>query len=350
MHIRRVLTLAVAVAALAGTPVLGAPQDNEEESRRDQERRSQQEQRDIQALVQIVDAAAEGTQPAPTDIGIQWEANHFLRGADGSTYIPFTLEVDAGALAAPDTAVYVRAVSKEPVEPAAEQNDDSDDDPAVSEYPWDSVYFFELAADGRHARAVALEPGDYELFIAMKEQGPLEPERNDPPAKAGLLRRDISVPDFRSDDLTISSVFIGDVEALATPLTPEEQADNPYTFGTMRVVPSTDSRLPKSGELQVLFWIYGAAQTDGKPDMQIDYSFHQQTADGETYFNKTEPQVLNATTLPPQFDIAAGHQLPGSIVIPLASFPEGEYRLEIKLTDSVSGRTLTHNATFIVEA
>jgi hypothetical protein len=350
MHIRRVLTLAVAVAALAGTPVLGAPQDNEEESRRDQERRSQQEQRDIQALVQIVDAAAEGTQPAPTDIGIQWEANHFIRGADGSTYIPFTLAVDAGALAAPDTAIYVRAVSKESAEPAAEPNDDSDDDPAVSEYPWDNVNFVELAADGRLARAVALEPGDYELFIAMKEQGPLEPERNDPPAKAGLLRRDISVPDFRGDNLTISSVFIGDVEALTTPLTPEEQVDNPYTFGTMRVVPSTDFRLPKSGELQVLFWIYGAAQTDGKPDMQVEYSFHQQAAEGETYFNKTAPQVLNATTLPPQFDIAAGHQLPGSIVIPLASFPEGEYRLEIKLTDSVSGRTLTHNATFIVEA
>jgi len=69
MHIRRVLTLAVAVAALAGIPVLGAPQDNEEESRRDQERRSEREQRDIQALVQMVDASAEGTQPVPADIG-----------------------------------------------------------------------------------------------------------------------------------------------------------------------------------------------------------------------------------------------------------------------------------------
>jgi hypothetical protein len=351
MHIRRVLTLAVAVAALAGIPVLGAPQDNEEESRRDQERRSEREQRDIQALVQMVDASAEGTQPVPADIGIQWEANHFIRGADGATYIPFTLAVDASALAAPDTAIYVRAVRKESAAPAVdESDDDSDDDPAVSEYPWDNVNFLQLAADGRLARAIALEPGDYELFIAIKEQDPLEPERNQPPAKAGLLRRDISVPNFRGADLTISSVFIGDIEPLTTPLTPEEQQDNPYTFGTMRVVPSTDFRLPKSGELQVLFWIYGAEQADGKPDMQIDYSFHQKTAEGETYFNKTAPQVLNASTLPPQFDIAAGHQLPGSIVIPLASFPEGEYRLEITLTDSVSGRTLIHNATFIVEA
>ena len=245
----------------------------------------------------------------------------------------------------------MRAVSKESAEPAAEQNDDdSDDDPAVSEYPWDNVNFVELEADGRLSRAVALEPGDYELFIAMKEQGPLEPERNEPPAKAGLLRRDISVPDFRGGDLTISSVFIGDIEPLDTPLTPEEQADNPYTFGTMRVAPSTDFRLPKSGELQVLFWIYGAAQADGKPDMQIEYSFHQKTAEGETYFNKTAPQLLNASTLPPQFDIAAGHQLPAVSSYRSQASPVGEYRLEIKLTDGVSGRTLTHNTIFIVEA
>jgi hypothetical protein len=45
-----------------------------------------------------------------------------------------------------------------------------------------------------------------------------------------------------------------------------------------------------------------------------------------------------------------GHQLPGSLVVPLASFPEGDYRLEIKITDKVSGKTMTQNATFSVVA
>ena len=31
--------------------------------------------------------------------------------------------------------------------------------------------------------------------------------------------------------------------------------------------------------------------------------------------------------------MAAGHQLPGSLVVPLASFPVGDYRLEIKVTE-----------------
>ena len=70
------------------------------------------------------------------------------------------------------------------------------------------------------------------------------------------------------------------------------------------------------------------------------YGFHQKTADGEKFFNKTEPQanLMNAETLPPQFDLAVGHQLTGSLAVPLASFPEGDFRLELKVSDKVSGK------------
>ena len=49
-----------------------------------------------------------------------------------------------------------------------------------------------------------------------------------------------------------------------------------------------------------------------KPDITIDYGFYQKVADaekGEKFFNKTNPQVFSAKTLPPQFDPAMGHQL-----------------------------------------
>ncbi|MBF8301052.1 MAG: hypothetical protein HW394_1422, partial [Acidobacteria bacterium] len=219
MHIRRVLTLAVVVATLSGAPVLVAQQNNQQPNRREQERRSQQEQRDIQALVQLVDAVAAGKQPAPTDIGVQWEGNHFIRGADGTTYIPFTLAVDAGKLAAPGAALYVRVVNKgatPPPAPAAEQNKGgrNPQQPAGPVYPWDNVNFLDVPAGGKVSRAIALKPGEYDVFVAIKEKSPLEPQRNQPPAKAGLLRRDLTVPDFTGPDLSISSVFIGDVEQL----------------------------------------------------------------------------------------------------------------------------------------
>jgi hypothetical protein len=345
MHIRRVLVLAVAAATLATAPTLVARQNNQQPNRRDQERRSQQEQRDTQALVQLVDAIVAGKQPAPTDIPVQWEANHFMRGADGTTYIPFSMTFDASKLASPGVGLYVRVVSKAAA-PAPAENTKK----GAPAYPWDNVQFLDVRPDGKVARAMALKAGEYEVLVAVREKSPLENQRNQPPLKAGFFRRDLTVPEMSGPDLATSSLLLGTIEQLTAPLTPEQQQENPYTFGTMRVVPSLDAKLKKGGELQVLFWVYGTQANGGKPDLQIDYNFHQRTAEGEKYFNKTAPQLLNASTLPAQFDLAVGHQLPGSLVVPLASFPVGDYRLEIKVTDKISGKTLTQNLNFTVEA
>lgn len=350
MHIRRVLTLAVAVATLAGAPVLVA-QQNDRQNRREQERRSQAQQRDTQALVQLVDGVRTGKQPAPTDIGVAWESNHFARAGDGSTYVPFTLVVDAAKLAAPGTAVYVRVMSRNAA-PAAEQNNRGRNQQRAAVYPWDQVYFPNVNPDGKVSRSLVLKPGEYEVFIAVKEQSPLEPQRNQPPAKAGLLLRDLTVPDFNGPDLSTSTPIIATaIEPLATPLTPEQQRDNPYTFGGMlRVVPANNSKLKNADDLQVMFWVYGTQHTAGKPDVEIEYNFHQKTAEGEKYFNKTKPQVLNTSTLPAEFDVTAGHQVLGMLAVPLKSFPVGDYRLEFKITDKISGKTLTQNASFTVES
>ena len=53
--------------------------------------------------------------------------------------------------------------------------------------------------------------------------------------------------------------------------------------------------------------------------------------------------------LPPTFD-PAKFPVPGGIEVPLASFPEGEYRLEIKVTDKVSGKDPDRDVNFTVKA
>jgi hypothetical protein len=168
----------------------------------------------------------------------------------------------------------------------------------------------------------------------------------------GLLRRTLVVPDFKKAELQTSSVMLGTIEPLDKPLSASDQQENPYTFGTMRITPSADGKLSKAGELNLIFWIYGVG-TDPvtmKPNVTIEYNFYQKTGDTEKYFNKTAPQDLNAQTLPPDFDLAAGHQLPGSLAVPLMSFPAGDYRLEIKITDKANTKTLTQNVNFTVNA
>ena len=397
MYRRRVLILTVALAFVCSVGGSVLAQKNNNDKGKQQPQRPPQEQQDVQALVTLVDTAlladtgvpipAPGAQPATTpvtpkplafgaadknegDVSVKWQSNHFVKGQSGDTYVPFTLAVDKAQLSK-GAALYVRIVSAEQasafasamVATATPPKDGKATPPPRPSFQWDSVHFLD-APDGQLSRAVQLKPGQYVAFIAVKEKSPAPAgnqrnnrnnDKNAPPAAAaagpaGLLRHEITVPDFNTPDLRTSSVIVAQsVEPLTAALPADQQEANPYVFGPMRIVPSFDGRFPKTSELSVIFWIYGAKEAaSGKPDVVVDYSFHQRLAEGEKYFNKTAPQPLNAETLPPQFSIAAGHQLPGSLVIPLTSFPAGDYRLEIKVTDKPSGAQLTQSVNFSV--
>jgi hypothetical protein len=288
------------------------------------------EQQDATPLVQAIDTAAANRQNA--DVGLTWMGNHFIRSQGDSVYIPFTIEVDRRQLPANASSVFIRAVNRSA--------------PAGStKAAWETLQSIEIPPDGHFARAIQLTPGTYDVFVAVKERGV-------PSAKVGIVRHELIVPPFPSGELTTSSIILArSLEQLATPLPPEKQQDNPYVFGPLKVTPSIDGSFAKNGELQVLFWIYGASQAAGKPDVQVDFSFHQRLPEGEEkYFNRTNPQELNAKTLPAEFNLALGHQLLSSLSVPLASFPPGDYRLEIKVTDKPSGKSLTNNVKFKVSA
>src|SRR5688500_13756829 len=151
MQIRRVLGLGVTMALLASAgPALAQRNNND---RQQQAPRSQPADADTIALVRVVDAVATGQQPAPADVPVTWESNHFVKGQGGITYIPFTLAIDRAALAATGgaAAVYIRAVNKnQPAAPAppapaapAQGNNNRNKPaappvPAAPTYAWDN--------------------------------------------------------------------------------------------------------------------------------------------------------------------------------------------------------------------
>ena len=364
MTIRRVFGLGVALALVASAMPAFAQRNNNNQQQQQQVTPADP---DTITLVRLVDAVAMGQQPAPAEIPITWETNHFIKGQGGVTYIPFTLGIDRAQLASPAVALYIRIVDKAQMAAAAAPPAEGDNNnpnqkpaapPPAPTYAWDNINFIDIPADGRLSRAVALQPGEYEAFIAVKERAETPADAkaaaaavDAPTGKMTVYRRELSVPNFNTPDLQTSSVILATtVEPMTTQLSAADQEANPYVFGPMRIVPAVDGRSSKSSELQVIFWIYGATEAaGGKPDVTVEYNFHQRLADGtEKYFNKTEPQELSAQTLPPEFSVAAGHQLPGSLVVGLTPFPIGDYRLEIKVTDKPSGKVVTQNVTFSV--
>jgi hypothetical protein len=197
-------------------------------------------------------------------------------------------------------------------------------------------------------RAFAVSPGDYDVYVAVKEKAAAGATAS---PKIGVLKHELTVPSLDAEFTTSSVITASKIDVLQAELTPDRQAENPYTFGTIKIAPSLDNKFKKSEEFNIMFWIYGAgADASKKPNVEVEYGFHQKTAEGEKFFNKTEPQIMNAETLPPQFDLAAGHQLTGSLAVPLASFPEGDFRLELKVSDKVSGKSVTRESTFSVAA
>ncbi|HKE87895.1 MAG TPA: hypothetical protein VKB50_29270 [Vicinamibacterales bacterium] len=399
MYVRRVFAVC-ALAAMVGAawPVV-AQRNNDNKQKQQQSARSPQEQQDVQALVQAVDGAlmadtgipvpnattpsappASAPTPKPLTLGgpdksqgeipIKWEINHFVKGQT-DTYIPFTLNLDRASVPG-GAAVYIRIVNAEQANAfasmmakmASGQGNNKNQQPSRPTFAWDSINFVDIPEDGRVSRAVQLKPGQYAMFVAVKEKTPAsaasggknDNKKNDknqpataaPAGKVGVLRHDLTVPDFTANELSTSSVIIAkSVDQVAGPT--GDQESNPYVFGPMKITPSIDGKFSKKDELSVIFWIYGAqAAAGGKPDVTIDFNFHQRLPEGEKYFNKTAPQQLNAQTLPQEFSVEKGHQLPGSLVVPLESFPAGEYRLEIKVTDKPSGKTVTQNVNFTV--
>lgn len=360
---KRALVAAAMLALAAAQPA--AQSDKKQQDKLDQSQRAE-----AQALVTAVNDTVAG-KPAPTALPFKWEQHHFVKAQAGKTYVPFTISIAPGTLSTPGVGLYLRvarqgAATPTPPPADAKKEKDEDDEGGQPQYAFEDLYLFDLPAaqDGRPhqvRRAFAVEPGEYDVYLAMKERpaasggeaaaGSPKSEAAAGSQKIGVVKQAISVPDFSAPELTTSSIITAErVEVLQAPLSNENQADHPYTFGQMQIQPALENKFSKKGELSVIFWIYGAQvdETTKKPDVTIDFKFYQKAADKETYFNKTDPQALNAQTLPPQFDLAAGHQLPGSLAVPLASFPEGDYRLEIEIQDKLAGKKVTRDVSFSV--
>jgi hypothetical protein len=336
---RGIVALCVVLTMSAGTSVLRAQKaaDSKKEVKR-----SKAEQVDVDTLVTIVDTVSAGRAPAPTDIAVMWDSSHFFRAPDGTTYMPFTVTVDKSKIASPTAALYVRVASKAAAPAAAPEKGNNKDKTVGPVHPWEKFDFATVGPDGKVARYIQVKPGDYDLYVAVKDKGTVEKADKSYTPRVGVLKRELTVPDFNAAGLATSSVLLS--SGIQPAPAGQTADDDPYIFGQMQIVPSKDGKYKKTDTLSVVYWVYGATgDPAGKPDLTVENSFNQKTGDGEKFFNKTQPQALNASV---PYNVAQG--IPNFLEVPLVSFAPGDYRLEIKITDKPSGKTVTQNVTFTV--
>ena len=325
---------------IAAVLVVGAPT-----SVRAQQERTAAEEQEVVSLATIVGAALQG-QIVPTEEPFGW-AHDFLKSSEQTTFVPFTLSVDQSKLGTASAAMYIFVA---PQGASAASGTDATAS-APPEPAFEDAYHVDLGApttDGVYeiSRGFWVPGGDYDVYVALSESG--VPDGTEP--KTMMLKKPLSVPNLWSDELATSTVILAErVEPLTAPLPPDQLLANPYTLGTMRIVPKTTPEYLTSGEFSMVLLVYNVGLTaSGLPDVNVEYAINTRLAAGEEFFNRTSPQAFNEQTLPQGFDVSAGHQLVAGQAISLSSFPAAEYRLEITVTDNTSGVTLTRSVDFSV--
>jgi hypothetical protein len=297
----------------------------------------------------LVDASKKegGITSAPDAVPVTWRFD-MLKAQEGKIYVPFMVSFPAGALPAPNAALYVRLARRgTTAAPAIEKKGDGP-------YPFEDVHFSKplpgyAQSEQMLMRAFAVPAGAYDVYLAMTAPPQDQPKRGAAPLRVLLCKQVVDVPDFWNGDLATSSIIVADkVDGLSQPLTPDQQRERPYVLGATEIVPSADRAFTPEEELTIIFQIYNPVFEEKKPDVTVEYAFFQQVEGSEKPFNRMNPQQFNAGTLPPQFDPDQGFQLAAGWSVPLKSFPAGDYRLEIKVQDNRSQKSITREVRFSV--
>jgi len=284
----------------------------------------------------LADDCAAG-RPVANDLLLTWTRDDLLKAENNQEYVPFTVNLDPARVPDDRTfAVYWRVVRASAT--------------GTNAYEYlDAISTADLRS-GRLRRSFTVPAGVYDVYVVVRE-ATIAVAKGAAPVRASVIRHTLTVPDLWNDELSTSSVIIAErIDALPAPLSAEEKIDRPYALRTIEFVPFAGTSFSKTDEISAFLLIYNA-QADPvskKPNVNVEFNFYARVAGGEKFFNRTLPTNLNAETLPPQFDLEEGHQLQAGQAVPLASFPAGDYRLEIRVTDKIAKKSLTRAVNFTV--
>lgn len=330
---------AFAVGGASRPAVAGGQQKNERKLDKAQ-------QEEAKALTQMLDRAQAGS-AVSADIPVSVDTYHYFKSATGTDYVPFVVGIDTAKL--PNTAVSVmlRVVQNQGDTPTVQA--ESGKPAPLSPATFQDLYFVDVrpavaGKPGILARAFQAPAGSYDVYIAVKERTPADKKT----VQTGVCKRTVSLPNL-GGELTLSSVLVASkVDELKAPYAGDQQFEHPYALGVNEFTPQAGTKFATTDRLRVFFQIYNYTLVAGnKPNVLVEYNFYQKLEGGEKFAKKTDPVVLDANNQHPMFD-GTKHPLEEGREVPLQNFAVGDYRLEIKVTDRPSGKSVTRNLEFSV--
>lgn len=176
-----------------------------------------------------------------------------------------------------------------------------------------------------YARSFILEPGRYKVDVIV---------RDTKSGAAGFRQVGFVVPAYPADRLSASSIV------LAAKLENMESgaAIGPFVIGTTKVIPNPSGTFRRNQPVGVYLQIYNAA---------IDQTTLRPAADAEYVLLKSGKEITKHTEDWRQIN-DAGQRLTLSRLIDSRTLEPGEYQIQVRIRDHVSGETIAPSATFTI--
>jgi hypothetical protein len=328
------------MAIIAAPPPVDVPQSA---ARREQTGIDEALRREGEAVIELANAAMDG-RARPLDFSIEWR-NDFFKAQPG-TFVPFTVTLGPALRATTGALMYVRVAARRDATP--------DERRRGTAFPYETI--FPIAMEGERSRPVrvqrgfAVPPGQYTVYVVVRERSGEGKGRSEQKPKAAVLIQELEVPDFWTGELTTSTVILAErVEPLSAPVSPAQLEEDPYVIGTSRIYPSPSAVYRRGTELIVVFLIYNPrVGSDKHFDIQVDYHLYRKNREGERYVTRTNPQRFNPSMMGPHYDPASSQPVLAGQGILLSEFETGEYRLGITVSDLLSRKSVSRDVAFTV--
>src|SRR6185503_15651811 len=174
-----------------------------------------------------------------------------------------------------------------------------------------------------YARTFILEPARYKVDVIV---------RDTKSGAAGMRQVGFVVPEYPADRLSASSIV------LAAKLENMESgaAITPFVIGKTKVIPNLSGTFHRSQPIGVYLQVYNVA---------IDQTTLRPAADAEYVLLKNGKEIGKQTEDWREIN-DAGQRLTLSRLLDSRSLEPGEYQIQIRIRDHVSGETIAPSATF----
>jgi GWxTD domain-containing protein len=181
------------------------------------------------------------------------------------------------------------------------------------------------ALKSAYQKAVALPPGNYKLDVIVRdiESG-----------ATGVRHVPVIVPKYETGKLSTSTLVLATkLEALG-----DQPAVGMFTIGNVKVIPNVSGTFHRGSPVGVYMQIYNAGidQTTLRPSVDVEYALIK---DGKELGKQAEDWRGNSD---------AGQRLTLTRLIDSRQLPPGDYTLEVRVRDHVSGQALKQEAKFSV--